>query len=1197
MALNRKLAGGTLAMLMAIASPPVIPSKTVSASPQQLAQVAPTSITGRLDSSSQVLDDGSYYNVHTFEGITGQPFEIEMVSEDFDAYFILIGPSGNVVAEADDSAAGTNAFLLGFLPETGTYQLLANSYGAGETGQYALRWYLSAIVSQDAESAASRDTESTENPQDNLSVPATTQPPGLVTDTVTGEFNEDSLLSDGSYSNSHAFEGTSGDAIAIEVTGDGFETSLSLTHGYSVLVPFFRGRGEGYTDIALATLPYDGRYYISVNASNPGRYELSIRPLTADEQSNLSSRVPVYSTDRSSTSDFSPETILQDSYTQAVPLVEQQIDVLRAQLGSEHPEVANQVLGLASLYLVQQRFADAETLLVEALEIYRLRPELYPAERALTLNYLGEIASARGQCDQAESFLQQSLAILTEDPGEREDLIPQTQRDLALILVQCQSKQIDSSSLANKSLQDDPESLLLQAIEALRNDNDSLSLGDMIDTLATLYFTQGRYEEAESLYRETLEIYRGFYPDNDVENPRISTSLNNIALIYQVQGRYSEAEELYKEALDNYDAYISSISTLGDNGYTTPYIQRSAISRRIYMVPVLYNLAGLYRATGKVSQAIETLGKGIEIEEENLDIALANLSDRDRIAYVAKLYKTLNYVVSLHLDTASDSTQAAQFALINLLRRKGRVTEAGITAQETLRQRGTRRDIELLDQLTKLQQEIATLTSQPPDILTQQEYQTRLARLRSEVNLIETAIARQSADMALVSQSVDLDAVQKQLPADGVLVEYALYQPFDPTNPVGDNREESNLTAANSNNFAAPRYAAYLLFPDGRIEAIDLGSAAEIDAAVQSFVGLLQNRSAQFRRNAPVPTLREEDVEQVTSNIKELVFDPIAPYLGDTDHLLISPDGQLNLLPFEALQPAAGGEYLVQQYQISYLNSGRDLLKFDVIEPSRNPAVVLANPDYETADDTVQIAQGRRTGDSRRSIELSQLQVGPLPGTAKEAEAIEPLLPNAEILVGNEATENVLKSVQAPRILHIATHGFFLPNVERPEVDSSLALASSNPFGSVAAPGVAVENPLLRSGLALAGFNTRSSGSEDGVLTALEASQLNLFGTQLVVLSACDTGLGDIANGEGVYGLRRAFAIAGAETQLLSLWQVSDFGTQSLMARYYENLTAGMGRSEALREVQLEMIEEGGEYSHPYYWAAFILAGDWRSLE
>jgi CHAT domain-containing protein len=187
--------------------------------------------------------------------------------------------------------------------------------------------------------------------------------------------------------------------------------------------------------------------------------------------------------------------------------------------------------------------------------------------------------------------------------------------------------------------------------------------------------------------------------------------------------------------------------------------------------------------------------------------------------------------------------------------------------------------------------------------------------------------------------------------------------------------------------------------------------------------------------------------------------------------------------------------------------------------------------------------------------------------------------------------------VQAPRILHIATHGFFLANVERPDPNSrGLGVqAFDNPLAPP--PGFTIENPLLRSGLALAGFNPRRSGGEDGVFTALEASQLNLFGTQLVVLSACDTGLGQVANGEGVYGLRRAFAIAGAESQLLSLWQVDDFGTQSLMARYYENLTAGMGRSEALRQVQLEMIAADDTYSHPYYWAAFILAGDWRSLD
>jgi CHAT domain-containing protein len=414
---------------------------------------------------------------------------------------------------------------------------------------------------------------------------------------------------------------------------------------------------------------------------------------------------------------------------------------------------------------------------------------------------------------------------------------------------------------------------------------------------------------------------------------------------------------------------------------------------------------------------------------------------------------------------------------------------------------------------------------------------------------------------------------------------------------MGDRFNEANFTAAGSNNFAAPRYAAYLFFPDGRIVARDLGDAAAIDAAVQDFIGILDNPGTDF--SSPSGS---NAVAQITSNITAFVFEAIAPDLQNVDHLLISPDGQLNLLPFEALQTEAGGDYLVQQYQISYLNSGRDLLKFGGVEPSQNPALILADPDYETAANSplADVEKGREKGPIAVLLISASCNIRRLPGTAAEAAALRTLLPNAQVLTAAEATENALKQVAAPRILHIATHGFFLSDLERPVLEGrGIGVVASDgalPSSTLPRASVDVENPLLRSGLALAGFNRRRSGSEDGVFTALEASSLNLLGTQLVVLSACDTGLGDIANGEGVYGLRRAFAIAGAESQLMSLWQVSDFGTQSLMAQYYEKLAAGMGRSAALRAVQLEMLASGGEYSHPYYWAAFILAGDWRSL-
>ncbi len=138
---------------------------------------------------------------------------------------------------------------------------------------------------------------------------------------------------------------------------------------------------------------------------------------------------------------------------------------------------------------------------------------------------------------------------------------------------------------------------------------------------------------------------------------------------------------------------------------------------------------------------------------------------------------------------------------------------------------------------------------------------------------------------------------------------------------------------------------------------------------------------------------------------------------------------------------------------------------------------------------------------------------------------------------------------------------------------------------------------MLRAGLALAGANQRDNDGEDGILTALEVSELDLHGTELVVLSACETGIGAVSSGEGVYGLRRAFAIAGAQSQIMSLWQVDDIGTSELMTLYYQNLLdKRQGRSEALRNAQLEMLNTG-TYQHPYYWASFILSGNWQPFD
>ncbi len=231
--------------------------------------------------------------------------------------------------------------------------------------------------------------------------------------------------------------------------------------------------------------------------------------------------------------------------------------------------------------------------------------------------------------------------------------------------------------------------------------------------------------------------------------------------------------------------------------------------------------------------------------------------------------------------------------------------------------------------------------------------------------------------------------------------------------------------------------------------------------------------------------------------------------------------------------------------------------------------------------------QGLTTGS-----DLSSLYFSPLGGTTEEGRVIKSLFASANVLTGSQATEAALKRVAAPLILHIATHGFFLQ-----EAASTATKAESKTSATRAiSANIKIENPLLRSGLALAGANLDRGSDDDGILTALEAAGLNLWGTKLVTLSACDTGVGEVKNGDGVYGLRRSFVLAGAETLVMSLWPVSDTVTRELMTAYYKELRQGLGRSEALRKVQLQMLKRP-DRAHPFYWASFIQSGEWANLE
>jgi CHAT domain-containing protein len=401
-------------------------------------------------------------------------------------------------------------------------------------------------------------------------------------------------------------------------------------------------------------------------------------------------------------------------------------------------------------------------------------------------------------------------------------------------------------------------------------------------------------------------------------------------------------------------------------------------------------------------------------------------------------------------------------------------------------------------------------------------------------------------------------------------------------------------------------------------------------------------------RRAPIQADEADDGEPGEALVRA-VFRPLAAAIGDRRRLVIAPDGDLNRLPFEVL-PIAPGRRLIDQYQVSYVTVGRDLKQppRPARETSQSP-LVLADPDFDADREP---CEGPRLAAAAppvrlRSVELEAAapRFTPLPGSRAEGERVADLL-GVPARSGTEASVSCLQSCRSPRILHVATHGFFLADQDleaervkamleaQPWMDEAVLearraarersmlnllqiyglprailqpdlLAELNDLrretlavrrivsGAHRLTDLELENPLFRSGLALVGANASlrnpAPRDDDGLLTAEDLTGLDLRGTELVVLSACETGLGDVRSSEGVFGLRRAFALAGARTLVMSLWKVPDEPTCALMEDFSRRLLAGEGRAEALRQAQLALR---ARYPHPSDWGAFICQGD-----
>jgi CHAT domain-containing protein/Tfp pilus assembly protein PilF len=818
----------------------------------------------------------------------------------------------------------------------------------------------------------------------------------------------------------------------------------------------------------------------------------------------------------------------------ARPLVERSLTLFERSVGPNHPRTALALCQLGVILTNEGDFVQADAVLNRALAIQEKALAPDDPDLGRTLRDLGSLLERRGDLTRAEELDLRALAILEKAEGRARLQTGTVLNNLGVIYLSRRDYKRAGEYLERG----------LPLMEAVYG-ADSIYAAIPLQNLGIVAREAKDYVKAEGYYLRALASRE---KNLGPEHPDIAANLINLANVYRSKGDYPLALDTHLKALRMFERTA---------GPSAPFTLLS-----------LVNVARTYAVMGDLQNAVLYQTRLEQATETAIALNLFIGSERQRVAYLTPIAERTERTLSLNQQMTPGDPDSTALAVTVLLQRKGRVIDAAADMQAALRRNADTESRALLDQLNDVVGRLARLVLNGPQKTPVDEYRTSIAALEERKEQLESQIGRRSAEFRATSVPVTLEAVQATMPPDAALIEFAAYRPFDPT--------IENVGAA----FGKARYVAYVVHRSGPPTAVDLGEADTIDTKVEALRGALGD-----------PARR--DVRQLSRALDDAVMRPVRGFVGNSiAQLLVSPDGALNLIPFEALVDERG-RYLVQRYRWTYLTSGRDLLRMRVARESEHGPLIVADPAFGERIATSAAAVATPTGrtrEPRRSVtsarDLSDVYFAPIAGTAREAQAIQQLFQDATVLAGERATESSLRQFDAPRLLHIATHGFFLQYA---------GIAPKT--GAAESGGGPSRDPLLRAGLALARANVRGgTDPDDGVLTALEASRLNLWGTKLVTLSACDTGVGEIRNGDGVYGLRRAFVLAGAESLLMSLWPVSDTWTERQMRGYYQNLKLGKGRGESLRLVQLDLLARNPGL-HPFYWANFIQSGDWAPLD
>ena len=817
--------------------------------------------------------------------------------------------------------------------------------------------------------------------------------------------------------------------------------------------------------------------------------------------------------------------------------------VWRAAGGNDAPELALSHINLAGLHHQQGNYGQAEALLLEALEISKKAKDRGRHNALAALNGLSSLYSEQGEYQRATPYAEQVLQAWDQAgrdlPGtalahanlgqiyvgrrdyERARL--HLERALAIDKKNADPQAAAQALLALaglKNLSDDwfgAEAAYRDVIEQLKpfsSVSAKLATAHALGGIASLRLARRDLVAAESLMRQALEAANVAGPGN----PMAVAGALGLAQLLTIKKDFTGAERLLQQ--------------------TERALEHAAGKEHPILAKVLFGKALVQWSRADAAGAFQTLAEGLDIQERQLTRTLSIGSEAQRGLLLAGFDLGGEPAIALHAGVYRTEPAAMRLAMLSILRRKGRLLDTVSNTTRVLRAHLSDADAALLDQLRALRGAIAARAiASSRSGASDENGSNEIASLVERADALEAQIASRSSLFQAAVQPITLERVAAAIPADAALVEIASYRPV-----------EGNASSVDQM-WGARRYVAYAMRPDGALQYADLGDAQTIDAACSSF------RAALSRPGS--------DAKPAGRALDELVMRPIRRIVGGVRHLLLAPDGALNVVPFAAMVDEQG-RYSIEDFRISYLSTGRDLLRPTDLAP-RSSAVVIANPAFGGSKDS--------TGDLGQHLD-------PLAFTEEEGRQVAAALGGNEPWLQAAANKRALMQTKGPRVLHVATHGFFLDDTQAP-ASSARGLFRADARDKP-------QNPLLRSGLALAGANLAGG---DGILTSLEASSLDLWGTKLVVLSACDTGVGEIKNGEGIYGLRRAFALAGAASIVMSLWMVDDEGTRDLMKAYYARLARGEGRAEALRNVQLA-LSHSAQYGDPWHWASFVEYGE-----